>query len=694
MIATPDNLLFYDTECTGLWPWPTLKRQRLGLAPDRPFMFQVANIDGEVTSFRGEVDPYTREVTWKGCKSELRWVRSQIENPKMTVVAHNVPHEVRMTTQPDLAWNWRARLEDTMTRWRLTVCDELNYGLKPLTKKHFEFDDDDEKALNKALTAARRHAKKRGWSIATEESHGKKTHQRADYWLPELRELLRVYAESDPIRCILLWKASAQFFKENRRDGGRIHEVYAWEQKLMRVLLESERYGFTYRRKHGLELRRYYQAHRDLHMKKITKMGYGDLNTNSPVQMKRLFIDKLKYEHLWKTDAGNPKIDAEQLMVWARGSYYKADIDGDAPDGCKLSRSILEVKAADKVIEYLDSYETFVCKRLDGSHFLHPFWRQSGALTGRQSCGDPNLQQVASAETARRRANIRPRQREAFGPRPGYIWYMPDYSQIEIWIFACLSGDPEMIQTLVSGSDFHLRTARRAWEHLREFCTCGRWKKVIAPQLQRNSELVIKWDSEKQAHSKTCMIKFWRMRAKEVLFSRFYGGGNQMTGKIAFLMRKGLKAGKAFIRQFDEAVPCIKEFKDQTIEEVEESGFIVNIFGREYHLDSRWAYKGVNYKVQGAAADLLKRAAVRIDRLLKREAPRSHLIGTIHDEFVLEIHLKDHSPRLMRQVLDCMQADSHLVPNLPKGIKLPVSLKITNTNWSETRDVTFLKRAA
>lgn len=693
MIKTPDNILFYDTETTGLWPYATLYRQKMNISPDRPFMFQVANLDGQAASFRGEVDPHTRAVTMKGCKSELKWLRSKVEDQKMTIVGHNMPFEHRMTTQEDYRWKWRCNIEDTQTRWRLIVCDEMTYGLKPVTKKHFDFPDDDEKALNKALTQARRLAKARGWTIATEESHGKKLHQRADYWLPELRKLVKAYGEADPIRCLILWTYSEQWLRKNKKNGGRVHEVYAWEKKLMHTLFDMERYGFTYHRKTGLDLRKYYADYQETHRKKIHAMGHGGLNLSSPPQMKKLFIDTLKYDHLWFTDAGNAKIDAEQLMMWARGSNYAADVDGDSPkDGCKLSRSILEWKASEKVLEYLDSYEMFSCKRLDGSYVLHPGWRQAGALTGRLSCSDPNMQQIASAETSRRHANIRPRQREAFGPRPGYLWYMPDYSQIEVWLFAFRSGDKGMQKALLSGNDLHLYTARSAWGHLKDFCTCGRWD-TVKKQLKKNPDLVISWDAEKPLHRKDCLILFWRMRAKMVLFSRMYGGGSKaLGGKIAFLMRKPLEEGLKFVKHFDKGLPGIPNYIKQVTEEVEESGVMINIFGREYHVDKRFAYKSVNYDIQGSGADILKRATVRIDHLLKKNYPLSHLCGTIHDEIVLEVHHRDHGYPLMRKVIDIMQLDSKLVPELP--IKLPVALKITNTTWHEARDVKFLKRAA
>src|SRR5690606_20948048 len=195
---------------------------------------------------------------------------------------------------------------------------------------------------------------------------------------------------------------------------------------------------------------------------------------------------------------------------------------------------------------YLESYEHFLCRRLDGSYFVHPAWDQAGARTGRFSCHDPNTQQIASAETSRRHANMRARQREAWGPRPGYIWYMPDYSQIEVWVFAFVANEKSMKRALLSGSDFHLSTARAAWGHRDDFCTCGRWKEV-EQELRRNKSFAVSWDIEKHKHKKGCLIKWWRQRAKMILFSRLYGGG---IGKVAFLIRCSLEEAENFVNDF------------------------------------------------------------------------------------------------------------------------------------------------
>jgi len=251
---------------------------------------------------------------------------------------------------------------------------------------------------------------------------------------------------------------------------------------------------------------------------------------------------------------------------------------------------------------------------------------------------------------------------------------MPDYSQIEVWVFAFAANEKAMMDALLSGQDFHLSTAGAAWGHRDDFCTCGvdpRWKNRLPREL----------------HKKTCLIKWWRQRAKMILFSRLYGGG---IGKVAFLIRCSMEEAAEFVDQFNANLPGVKRYMDRLVEEVRESGMLINLFGREYEIDRHKAYKAVNYMVQGSSAEIMKRSIVRVDNFLRADYSGSYVVGTVHDELISEIYEGHHSAQLMSKIIKLMQVDSHRIPNLQ--IPLPVGMKYTRTDWSHAKEVAFLKR--
>lgn len=671
MIKLIDNTGAFDTETTGLWPYQTEFRKALGLGPDQPFMFIVANTDGDAVQFRGRVNKKTRVVTYDNCRSELRWLKNEVvDNPKVTLAMHNAPFDVRMTIP--LGFQWRCRVHDTRVMARVSnpTTEYAGYDLKYLSNKYLGIPSEDLKALKKYLNQVRMQGKRLGWRIATKETHGKRPAE-ADYWLPGLEHLVEPYGLTDGIRTIGLYLLYLQILKQNKADGGKLLEVYEWERRVQDTAIRMEGNGMTYLSDAGAELGSTYRRYMRKQKLRMAELGYGELNPQSPKQLNQIFIEDMGRETEKRTNPsktfpdGNPKIDAEQLMAWARGSAAGADVDGDGPDGCKLSRALLEWKAGKKVTEYITSYEFFKCMRPDGSTFLHPAWDTVGARTGRFSCHDPNTQQIASAETSRRHSLIRARQRECFGPRPGYVWYMPDYSQIEVWIFAFAAKEKVMMRALLSGEDFHLATATQAWGKRKDFCTCGAG---VGKSMKE--------------HQKGCLVKWWRQRAKMILFSRLYGGG---IGKISQLIRCDRDEAEEFVNEFNDKLPGVRRYMDTLIDEVERTGRLVNLFGREYIIDSDRSYKAVNYMVQGSAAEVMKRALVRVDQHLIRKYSGSYVVGTVHDELIAEIMRAHHSRRLMREIIRIMQIDSHFIPNMP--VPLPVGMKWASVNWSLASEV-------
>lgn len=662
-----NGTLALDTETTGLWPWRTQRRKELHLPPDMPFLFTLANTEGDKVWFRGDVDPYTRVVSYDRCRKELEWLREFVSVPSNTVAMHNAPFDVSMTAQVAVGLDWQCNIRCTRAMARVANPTEPSrfgyqgpYSLKPLSKFYLDIEDDDVKRLKAQLNRARLAAKKQGWRIATKESHGRSPNE-SDYWLPELRDTVIEYGLNDATRCIGLYL----FYNELFDEQDNLAEINEWEQRIISRVIRIQRYGMTYLSNVGLELHDLYTRYMDKQIASIDNLGFQGLNPQSPKQLQQIFIEDDGRTTKRTTDKGNPKIDAEQLMDWARGSSMGADVDGDGPDGCKLSRAILEWKAGKKCLEYLDAYEFFKCRRLDGSWVLHPSWDPEGARTGRFSCKDPNAMQIADAETSRRHSRIRARQRECFGPRPGYYWYMPDYSQIEVWIFAFVAKEETMMRALLRGEDFHLSTARAAWGHRDDFCSCGAGK-----------------TKPRNKHSGHCLLQWWRQRAKMILFSRFFGGG---VGKVAELIRCPMNQAKQFVDDFNRSLPGVPRYIDRLSNKIAREGILVNLFGREYPIERDRAYKGVNYMVQGSAAEIMKRALVRVDELFEKEMPENHVVGTVHDELVNEIHPKWHSKWLMREIIKLMQVDSHYVPGM--NVPLPVGMKYTNTAWTYAKKV-------
>jgi DNA polymerase I-like protein with 3'-5' exonuclease and polymerase domains len=678
MLKTPDNVLFFDTETTGLWPWPLINRLKTGCAPDRPFAFSFANLDGETAFFRAEVNPLTREVDYSGVKSELRWFREKVKNRRMRIAAHNLNFDRHMTEMIDVVdLAWKCQMEDTSTMSRVCNPTALDHRLNTLASEFFGINTDDEVDLLDNTRRNRNKAKKMGWRIATKESHGK-NHVKSDYWLAD-KDLLETYAVKDAVRLMHMFSLFIELLNDNskgvnesgkKRKPGKLWEVYEREMQVQRTSYRMEDYGMTHLNETTSSLRDFYLGYMAKQKKRMAKLGHPDLNPQSPVMMQEIFVKTKKYSTKQKTNPskrfpkGQPKIDAEQLMAWARGSAAGADVDGDGPDGDRLARACLEWKAGKKVIEYLDSYDYFSCEREDGSHVIHPGWNPNGAVTGRFSCSNPNLQQITSAETSRRHSLMRARNRECFGPRPGHLWYLPDYSQIEVWIFAFCAEEEAMIKALMSGHDFHFSTARSAWGDRNDFCTCGSNDPV-----------------DPKKHS-DCLVKWWRQRAKMILFSKFYGGG---VNKIAELIRCSKSEAKEFNEDFENNLPGVPRYMGRLIEQVRRTGILINLFGREYPMDPSFAYKSVNYMIQGSAAEILKNSLVRLDRLFRREFPEAHLIGNVHDEVVIELPEEYHSARLMKRIINEMQKDSKKIPGLK--VPLPVTMSVADQCMSFKEDI-------
>lgn len=619
-----NNAVSYDCETTGLVPYGDEKRW--GHFPARPFAFSFFDEDGNSAFFRLEVDPFTRRVI--PVKSVLKEVEAILGNSKIRKVGHNLNYDIRMALLMNIKFS--GPVDDTLIMAHIiTGGAEPSYKLKDLGAKYLDISRDDESELEEATKKIRRRVKKLGWKIAEGEAFGDKPHK-ADTWMAP-PELLETYAVKDAERTIMfdmLWREDILKDPQHAR-------VYAREMRLFPIVREMEDRGVRVFPEKLKSLRKFYQAYMDKWRIEADKHGGKNMNFNSPKQLIKKFIDEKGYTPLKTTPKGRPKVDGAFLQSISN-------------KGDKLAKAILEYNGGAKMINtFLDPYERFRVK--EGEEWiLHPNYRQCGPVTGRFSCGDPNLMQVASPDGGKKRTEVELRPREAFGPRPGYIWYLPDYSQIEVWLFAYSAQEPEMIKALLSGHDFHGSIAKQVWGDRPDF-------------------------EEEWVH--------YRKRGKLIMFCKIYGGGSQA---VADLLGCSKEEAAGFIKEYDDKFPGVRTFMKRMVNRIEREGKIYNPFGRVYYIDSRFSYKATNYFIQGSAADIMKEAMLAVHKVLKKW-PGSRLLLTLHDELIPEIPLKYHSKKLMRQIVYAMQGAFHKPFNMPNP--LPVSMKIATKYWSETTEI-------
>ena len=647
-----DGLLGFDTETTGIIPYATQFSDKYNYFPSRPFAFSFCDAEGNTVYRRWEVNPFTRMPYID--TEDFEEMQDIFGDESIKLIGHNIDFDIRMCEATGFKIPHRNVMDTMFMAHVVTGGNELTYALKPLCKKYLSIDDGDQKDLIASVNKARRQGKKEGWNIATTEKGFGNQPNYADYWLGDPK-LCKKYAVTDAERTMMLYLIWADEIKNNPN----FKRVLEREMRLFWVVKDCIETGVTVYPDRLKSLREEYLAYANKHLAKAKKLG-GDLNFNSPPQMvKKFFIEKgykplsfgseLKVKADGSTNAimpkkypdRNPKCDGDFLL------HAATKLDD------KLAYSILEYKAGMKMINsFLDPYELFRTQLPDGRWVINPGYKQMGTKTGRLSCSDPNLMQVASETTGRKKSDLALRPREAFGPRPGYVWYLPDFSQMEVWVFAFTAKDETMMQTLLEGRDFHGSVAEKVWGN--------------KPDFEENKS-------------------YYRKRAKLLMFCKLYGGG---TNKVAYLTDSTPAEAKVFVKEYETELPGVRKFMDRVINRIERDGFMINPLGRTYFFDKRFAYKGVNYMIQGSCADLMKNAMVYVHDFLNKYWKGCKILLTLHDELMIEVPEKYHSLELMRGITRQMQRDSKA---LGVPVPLPIGVKIVTKQWNKTTEITEIE---
>lgn len=309
------------------------------------------------------------------------------------------------------------------------------------------------------------------------------------------------------------------------------------------------------------------------------------------------------------TASGKPAMDKYQLRLLAQQNFSYAG----------MAKVILDMRRADKMAGTY--FKNFIEKNVDGE--LHCSIRTLGARTSRMSITDPALQTLPKGD---------PLVRNAFIPSEGNALLSVDYSQIEMRLFAHFSGSQQMAAAFSGDEDFFVTLCRQIY----------------------NDPTITKDDKR-------------RGLTKNTMYGKAYGAG---ISKMAETAGVTFDQMKQVVDTFDEKYPDVKRFQKE-IENVaghreltEGVAYVMTPFGRRLPADSGRGYALLNYLLQSHAAELLKRALVRLDAAGLGE----YLVLPIHDEVIADVP-KGDAEDAKKLIVECMEvADgTYLVPLEAEG---------------------------
>jgi DNA polymerase I len=272
---------------------------------------------------------------------------------------------------------------------------------------------------------------------------------------------------------------------------------------------------------------------------------------------------------------------------------------------------------------------------------VHTSFNQTVASSGRLSSSNPNLQNIPI------RTEVGRQIRRAFIADPSYVLLTADYSQFELRILAHITHEPRLVEAFSKDEDIHT---------------------IIAATLFNTPVAGVTKDQ--------------RRLAKTVVYATLYG---QSAFGLANITGMSNSEASAFIKHYHETFPRIKSYVDSTLHQARTQGYVNTLFGRKRFLpdllslptNERQAVEreAINMPIQGANADLIKIAMIRLQHAIEEKRLKTRMILQVHDELVFEVPVEELE-RAKRLALSIMEGVTKL------DVPIKVELKV-GKNWYE-----------
>ena len=434
------------------------------------------------------------------------------------------------------------------------------------------------------------------------------------------------YAAEDADVTLRLW----MLFKQKLLKARKVTVYETLERPLVPVLMAMEHEGITVDRS---VLQRLSSEFGNAQVKieaEIYKLAEGQFNIGSPKQLGEILFGKMALPGGRKTATG----------AWSTDSDALEDLAGQ---GVELARRVLDWRQLAKLRStYTEALPNFIHPETGR---VHTSYAMASTSTGRLSSTDPNLQNIPVRSEEGRRI------RTAFIAGQGHKLISADYSQIELRVLAHVADIPQLKKAFADGLDIHAMTASEMFNVP---------VKDMDPAVRR--------------------------RAKAINFGIIYGISAFGLANQLSISRE--EAGD-YIKTYFNRFPGIKTYMDETKKFARDKGYVETIFGRRCHFPritspnaSERAFMeraSINAPIQGAAADIIRRAMVRMQGALDAANLSAKMLLQVHDELIFET--RD------AEIEATMKVVKRVMEKAPEpAVKLTVPLQVdarAAMNWDE-----------
>ena len=425
------------------------------------------------------------------------------------------------------------------------------------------------------------------------------------------------------LKARFVYNTKDKLYEDMKREDN-IYLFESIEMPLAKVLAKMETTGIRVDKKVLEEMGTEIKIKLEILTRDIYNYAGEEFNINSPKQLGEILFDKLKLPGAKKNKNG-----------------YATDID--------VLKKLTEYPIINKILEYralAKLYSTYIdgiisTIREDGK--IHTIYTQTLTRTGRLSSIEPNLQNIPMRSEYGRLI------RNAFIPEDNSVILSSDYSQIELRVFAHLSGVNDLINAFKEGVDIHTKTAMDIFKVPMEGVT-----------------------------------KNMRRQAKAVNFGILYGISSYGLAEDIGIP---VKEAKEFINKYFETYPGVKDYMDKEIDEAKRNGYVKTIMNRKrvieelkssnYMVRSMGERMALNTPVQGSASDILKKAMVEISDIFEKENIKSKMLLQVHDELIFNVY-NDEIDKVKDIVYNTMTKVFEL------KVPLDVDIELGN-NWYEAK---------